>query len=196
MNPMSINLPSLLERFRVFQDFDNDIASYRTLVPWVGPEAYLNIIYRAAPSQLLLAIAEKLRFPAPVFEFLSRYNGANLFSGALNLYGVVEPGRLLNRSDSFSLPPYNIEAANKSWSVEPQQLLVIGVYQFDGSQVCIDRSSGRILFFKRKQTTAELSWTNFEHWLREEISRMSSLFDSDGRRLRPESPTVPHKTTD
>jgi hypothetical protein len=193
---MSIDLQSLLGRFRVFKDLDNDIAFYRTLVPWVGPEAYLNIIYRAAPAQLLSAAAAKLRFPVPVFEFLSQYNGAKLFSGALNLHGVVEPGRLLNRSDSFSLPPYNIEGANRSWSVDPQRLLVIGVYQFDGSQVCIDRSSGRIFLFKKKPTTAGASWTNFESWFREEISRLCSLFDRDGRRLCPESATIPHGTTD
>ena len=135
---MSIDLPRLLDRFRAFQDFDNTIASYRTLVPWVGPEAYLNIIYRGAPPELLSDVGAKLRFPAPVFEFLAKHNGAKLFSGALVLHGVVEPGRLLNRQDSFSLPPYNIEGASRSWRIDPQHLLVIGAYQFDGSPVCIE----------------------------------------------------------
>lgn len=192
---MSVDLPGLLDGFRVFKDFDNDTASYRTLVPWVGPEAYLNIIYRPAPIQLLSAVGAKLHFPDSIFEFLSQYNGAKLFSGALNLCGVVEPGRLLNRRDSFSLPPYNIEGANRSWSVDPERLLVIGSYQFDGSQVCIDRSNGRILLFKRKRVTPELSWELFESWLCKEIIRIRSLFDSDGRRLGPESETTPHGIT-
>jgi hypothetical protein len=189
---MTIDLPSLLERFRVFHDFDNDVAAYRTLVPWVGAEAYLNIVYRPAPSHLLSSVAARLRFPSPILEFLSHYNGANLFSGAINLYGVVEPGRLLNRSDGFSLPPFNIEGANKSWRVDPQHLLVIGSYRFDGSKVCVDRSSGQILFFKRNQIAPGVSWPRFESWLLEEISRLCPLFDYDGRRICPESETVPH----
>jgi hypothetical protein len=188
---MSINLPTLLERFRAFNDFENEVASYRTLVPWVGPEAYLNIIFRGASAQLLSDFAGNLCLPVPIIAFLAQHNGAKLFSGSLNLYGVVEPGRLLNRRDSFSLPPYNIDGANRSWSVDPQRLLVIGGYQFDGSQVCIDRTSGQILFFKKKRATPDHSWTTLESWLQEEISRLCSLFDSDGRRLCPASETVP-----
>ena len=192
---MSIDLLGLLKQFRAVGDFDNDNAFYRTLVPWIGPEAYLNIIYRPAPSHLLSTVAKKLKLPPPVSEFLSLYNGAKLFSGALNLYGIVEPGRLLNRSDSFSLPPYNIEGANRSWSLDPERLLAIGVYQFDGSQVCVDRSSGQTFFFKRNQTAADFSWADFESWLRDEISRLRFLFDSEGRRLCPESATLPHRAT-
>lgn len=191
---MSIDLQRLLDRFRAFKDFDNAIASYRTLVPWVAPEAYLNIIYRPAPPQLLSDVGAKLRFPAPVFELLANYNGAKLFSGSFYLHGIVEPGRLLNRQDGFSMPPYNIEGANRSWRIDPSRLLVIGGYQFDGSHVCIERSTGKILFFEAKQTIAQLTWPNLESWLREEISRLCTLFDTDGRRLWPESETVPRRT--
>ena len=45
---MSFDLSRLLQEFRVYKDFDNETASFRTNVPWLGPEAYLNIIYRPA----------------------------------------------------------------------------------------------------------------------------------------------------
>lgn len=188
---MNIDLPSLLGRFRAFNDFENSVASYRTQVPWVGPEAYLNVIYRPAASHVLSEVGTKLQFPDPIFEFLGQYNGAKMFSGALNLYGVVEAGYLLNRQDSFSLPPFNIEEANRLWQTDPENLLVIGGYRFDGSRVCISRSSGQILLFRKKGREPELSWNYFESWLLEEITRLCSLFDDEGKRLWPESETVP-----
>lgn len=191
---MSIDLPSSLQRFRVYKDFVNETASFRTNVPWIGSEGYLNTIYRPAPTELLAEVAAKLHFPAPVFEFLSQYNGARLFSGGLSLYGVVEPGRLMYRDNGFALPPLNIVGANKFWRVDPERLLVIGVYYFDSSVACIDRSSGQVLYFKKDQTTPELSWPSFDSWLREEIDRLRSLFDADGRILVDVSETVPHGT--
>jgi len=93
---MSIDLLSLISRFRPFDDRENANASFRTRVPWVAPEAYLNIIYKPAPPKLLSEIAGKLSFPLSVIDFLRQHNGAMLFSGSLSLFGVVEPGRLLN----------------------------------------------------------------------------------------------------
>src|ERR1700730_7464063 len=122
---MSIDLLSLVSRFRPFDDRDNANASFRTRVPWVAPEAYLNIVYRPAPEKLLFETAERWSFPPSVVDFLRRQNGAMLFSGSLNLYGVVEPGRALNRREPFSLPAFNIEPENKSWALHPDRLLVI-----------------------------------------------------------------------
>ena len=188
---MDIDLFNLLQRFRELNDFDNETAFFRTNVPWEGPQAYLHTIYRPAPNELLAQVAAKLRFPTPVFEFLSRHNGAILFSGGLSVYGVVEPGSLLRRDNGFALPPFNIEGANKFWSVDPERLLVIGTYYFDSSQACIDRSTGRIFYFKKDQKTPEFSWPSFDSWLREEIARLCSLFDTDGKILVPVSETVP-----
>src|ERR1035438_1486078 len=130
---MSIDLLSLVSHFRPFDDREDANASFRTRVPWLAPEAYLNIVYRPVPLKLLTDVAEKWSFPPPVVDFLSHQNGAMLFSGSLNLYGVVEPDRLLTRQDGFSLPPFNIEPENQSWSFHRDRLLVVGGYKFDSS---------------------------------------------------------------
>jgi hypothetical protein len=107
VNLMSIDLLSVVSSSRRFDDQENVNASFRTRVPWVAPQAYLHIVYKPAPAKLLSEVAERWAFPSVVVDFLSRQNGAMLFSGSLNLYGVVEPTRLLNREDPFSLPPFN-----------------------------------------------------------------------------------------
>jgi len=188
---MSVDLLSLISNFRQFDDQENANAFFRTRVPWVASEAYLNIIYKPAPTKVLSVVAEMWSFPAVVVDFLRHQNGAMLFSGSLNLYGVVEPGRLLNRKDRFSLPPFDIERENKSWLFHPDRLLVVGGYSFDGSRACIDRSDGQIHVFPKRQRIPAVSWGGFDSWLVGEIARLSLLFDADGKRIRPESETKP-----
>jgi hypothetical protein len=188
---MSVDLVNLVSQFRPSDDRENANACFMTRVPWVAPEAYLNIVYKPAPARLLSEVAERWAFPSVVAEFLSRQNGAMLFSGSLNLYGVVGSGRLLNREDRFSLPPFNIERENKSWTFHPDRLLVVGGYKFDGSRACIDRSDGRIHVFQKGQRIPAVSWARFDSWLLGEIARLRIVFDEDGKRTGPESETGP-----
>jgi hypothetical protein len=188
---MSIDLLHLVSGFRRFDDQENANASFRTRVPWVAPEAFLNIVYRPAAARLLSEVADRWSFPSVVVDFLRRQNGAMLFSGALNLYGVVESGRLLNRADRFSLPPFDIERENKSWKFDSERLLVVGGYRFDGSRTCIDRMDGQIHVFRKGQRIPAVSWANFDCWLLGEIGRLCALFDEDGKRIGPESETGP-----
>jgi hypothetical protein len=192
---MSIDLLSLVSRFRRFDDRDNANAFFRTRVPWAAPEAYLNIVYKPAPEKLLFETAERWSFPLSVVDFLRRQNGAMLFSGSLNLYGIVEPGRALNRQEPFSLPAFNIEPENKSWSLHPDRLLVIGGYRFDGSRACTDRSDGKVHVFQKGETIPTASWPSLESWLTIEIRRLSGVFDDEGRRIGLESETGPPKST-
>jgi hypothetical protein len=192
---MSIDLLGLASQFRPLGDCESQVAWFKTLVPWVGPQAYLNIVYKPAQPDLLSKAACRLRFPPAVVDFLTQHNGAMLFSGALNLYGVVAPGRLLNREDRFLLPPFNIEWENSSWSLDPDRLLVVGGYKFDGSRVCIDRSDGTIYVFTKKQQIATASWSTFGRWLDDEIVRLLPAFASDGRMIAPGSETGPPGST-
>jgi hypothetical protein len=192
---MSIDLLKLVSHFRPFEDRENTNAWFRTLVPWVGPEAFLNIVYKPASPSLLSDVARKCRFPAAVVEFFTHQNGAMLFSGSLNLYGIVEPGRLLNREDRFTLPPFNIERENESRSFDRDRFLVLGGYKFGGSRVCVDRSDEHVHVFSKRQQTPIASWPDFDRWLTSEITRLCGLFDNDGRRTAPESDTGPPEST-
>ena len=60
----------MLAKFEPASDFDNDVASFKTLVPWIGPEAYFNIIFYPAPERLLSEVANKLMFPPVLTDLL------------------------------------------------------------------------------------------------------------------------------
>jgi len=194
---MTINLLNLLSEFRVVTDHESQTAFFRTHVPWVAPEAYLHMIFKPAARDVLADAAQRQRIP-PVFqEFLAIQNGAILFSGALSIYGVVHPGQPLERSATFSRLPFSIESENSDWRpYDPDRFLAIGGYGFDGSRACIDRRSLQIALFQRGEagllSTPLLSWKSLEQWVREEISRLSALFDANGKRLVNESQTLPH----
>lgn len=188
---MSIRLLELISRFRPVDDRESHVAWFRTLVPWVAPEAYLNVVYKPAPQRLLDVVGTKLRFPADVVDFFGQQNGAMLFSGALNIYGVVEAGQLLTREDRFSLPPFNIERENGYWKLDRDRLLVIGGYRLDGSRACIDRSDSHVHVFKKGQQTPVRSWNSLEQWVVYEVDRLGALFEHDGKRTGSESETGP-----
>src|SRR5215471_16606469 len=192
-----VDLLTLLSKFQVAHDRESPLAFFRTNVPWVAPEAFLNVIFKPAPANVLSDVGARMKMPSPVLEFLRRHNGAMLLSGSLNLYGVVPKGEPLKRSDPFSLPPFNIEAENRSWPPPDRgRFLKIGGYGFDGSGVCIDRKSLCIVVFRRGKQEPYCSWPSLDDWLDNEIRRLSELFDSSGRLLVDGSKTLPSPSTE
>ena len=137
--------------------------------------------------------------PSTLIAFFEKQNGAILFSGALHVYGVHPAGQLLNREDDFSRLPFNIETENDNWPpVNRKQFLAIGGYGFDGSHVCIDRTNSRLYLFQRGveglAKVPSCCWENIEGWIVGEIGRLSTMYDSHGKRIVDERLTVPHTT--
>ena len=193
---MMVELLSLLSKFRVLNDRESEAAYFRTNIPWVGSQAYLNIVFKPAPPEVLVDTAGRLGMPGSLVEFLQIQNGAILFSGALSVCGVHRPGQLLNREQPFSQLPFNIEDENDDWPPnDPERFLSLGGYSFDGSEVCIDRGDSRIYLFQRDEealaSSPSASWRSLEEWITSEISRLSFLFSHDGHRLAAESQTLP-----
>jgi hypothetical protein len=185
----------LIAKFQEVDNRESGVAQFYTRVPWVAPDAYLNILFKPAPAKVLSLVGAKMRIPAPVLELLAQHNGASFLSSSLSLYGVVREGQLLNRSDPFSLPPFDIESENLSWPPpDRDRFLKIGGYGFDGSGVCIDRHDLRIVVFRRRKKEPYSSWLSLELWLDSEIHRLSELFDSSGKCLVEESQTLPSPT--
>lgn len=196
---MSVEILSLLSAFRSRADEESQLAYFRVPVSWLGPHAYLNIVFKPCPQSLLAEAARRLRMPSPLIDFLKLQNGASLFAGALGIYGVRSPGQLLKRDERLFHLPFDIEEENYSWPpFDCGRLLAIGGYGFDGSTVCIDRSDLRVHLFRRGDhilsATASASWRDLDEWISNEISRLSSFFDQDGKRLVDESLTVPPAT--
>jgi hypothetical protein len=139
-------------------------------------------------------VANKLRIPAVLVDFLTRQNGARLFSGSLFIFGVVRAGQLLNRSAPFSLPPLNIEAENSEPAkYSRSRFLAFGAYGFDGSVLCIDRLDERVILFHRNSNTPVAVWPSVDECVISEVSRLCVLFDQRGKILVDESKTLPSK---
>lgn len=186
------DLLAMLSKFEAVNDRESKTAFFRTHVPWVAPEAYLNIVYRPADNKTLSAVAAKLRIPDSWVQFLAQNNGASLFSAHLYILGVVRQGTLLSRNDHWSLPPFDIEQSNVI--AKPLNLtrhLIIGSYGFDGSRVCIDRGDASVHVFHKGEPKPYAFWTSPEQWLHSEIQRLSNLFDSKGKLLQDGSMTLP-----
>lgn len=193
---MPVDLLTALSSYEVVDDQDSEIAVFRTRVPWVGPLAYLHIIYKPAPRLVLKEVAQKLRMPPPTIQLLARHNGAHLFSGALTIFGVRAPGQLLNRGDPFLAPPFDIESENNELKrVDRSQFLGVAGYGFDGSIVCIDRFDAHLSLFRRDDATPLISWRHLDEWLSSEVARLSLLFDRRGKRLVDEAETVPRNAS-
>jgi hypothetical protein len=191
-----IKVLNLLSGFENVKDHESEKAFFRTHVPGVGPLAYLHVIFKPAPEDVLPDAARKLRMPTALVEFLRLQNGATLFSGALSVYGVHRPGQLLHREDPFFDLPFNIELENYNWPpADKARFLAMGGYGFDGSGVCIDRNDSKVYLFERGQQTLlpepSCSWPSLDGWLTNEIARLSMLFDNQGRRVVDESQTLP-----
>jgi hypothetical protein len=187
-----VDLFQLTAKFQALNNRETDVASFHTHVPWVAPEAYLNIIYRPARPEVLAEVSARIKMPPPLRDLLARYNGAILLSGSLSLFGAVPQGQLLGRSEPSLLPPYNIESENRSWPPpDRNRFLKVGGYGFDGSGVCIDREDLKVVVFRRKEREPHCSWQTIDEWLDSEIRRLSVLFDVSGRPLVDESKTLP-----
>jgi hypothetical protein len=193
---MTVDLRDLVSQFREANDRESESAYFRTHVPWVAPLAYFNIIYKPALGDVLREAISRLDIPPVFAQFLAVQNGAILFSGALSIYGVLRPGQLLNRSEPFSLPPFDIDDENLNWpSCDPERFLAIAGYGFDGSRVCIDRRNLDIHLFQRGERelkrTPAANWKDLDGWLTSEVVRLSCLFDHEGHRLTNEAETLP-----
>jgi hypothetical protein len=159
----------------------------------VAPEAYLNIVYKPADAKTLSSVSAQLQIPEPWIRFLAQTNGAILFSAYLYIFGVVEEGTLLDRSDPFLLPPINMETPNCGLQLDRKQYLQVGSYGQDGSLVCIDRQGLNVQVFHKGSKKSYASWANAEDWLSGEVQRLANLFDRRGKLLVDGSHTLPNQ---
>lgn len=186
-----VDLLKLVGKFQAKNDRESNTAFFRTHVPWVAPEAYLNTIFKPAAPEALSEVNNRLRMPDPILELLKQHNGAILLSRSLSLFGVVGKGQLYNRSDPFSLPPYNIETENLSGIPDRDRFLKVGGYRYDGSGAYIDRQTLEIVLFREGEKKPCCSWPTLDDWLNTEIRRLTGLFDASGKRLVDEAQTLP-----
>jgi hypothetical protein len=192
---MTLDLLNLLAKFRANENVETPIAHFLTKTPWVAPEAYLHIVYKAASRSLVDQVASELRFPSAMREFYDLWNGGWFFNGGFSIYGCVEEGMLLDRSNRFALPPFNIRDLNFSIRGVSGNLVAVGTYRYDGSVVCVHRETGQTVCFVGTSIREErMRWNSLEQWIHQEIERIGFLFDENGRLLVGKENILPSRT--
>jgi hypothetical protein len=180
------------------QVLETDLAIRIKNLHWIGPLAYFHVVYRPVSSLLVAEVGQRLKFPNSLRAFYQACNGMDLYAGTIRLFGCVEKGTPLDRSDPLSLPPLSITDMNQQF-VSPRysrEVLSIGTYSYDRSLLCIDRQSERVTCYRGEDLRYERkSWPTIEDWLVSEQTRLSFLFSPDGRLLGTERLGLPDQNT-
>jgi hypothetical protein len=190
-----INLLELLHLTRNSNLIESKTAYFNQNVPSIAPEAYLHTIFKPLPAPVVSALPHFRELPAIWKDFFAIQNGADLFSGAISLYGLHPHGQMLSRKGGLdSRLPFDLanESSNRP-PPNPKENLKIGGYGFDGSLVCLNRKDESISVFRRDGSELIALWHSPTSWLTNEIARIGMLFDSSGNRLGDEIETRPIK---
>ena len=172
---------------------ESSTAFFYNFAPWIAPEAYLHIVFRGASKDALDEVGRReMRLPEGWLDTLSNQNGASFFSGAIDIFGLHSPGALLDRTNIYERLPFNIESESRSWPVRPVERYVrIGGYGYDGTGAVLDRESGEVFAIPRKSETVLQKWPDADTWINLELTRLITLFDSEGRIQVTGEETVP-----
>ena len=188
---MPLDLKQILDADGWSLEFENETAFFYNNASWIASMAYVHIIYKPQTTDVLEQVGTRLELPARWMEFLSVQNGANLFSGALFIYGAPGTKALLNRSDPLNIGAFSLTNMNEEkWSAdEHSATTIIGGYGFDGTHVVLDKRTGEVS--ARNCETIHRKWSGSEEWLFEEYARLSFLHDRSGKLLVAQKFTLP-----
>jgi len=188
---MELNLIHLLRLTRE-PAFSSNAASYYVHLPELAPFGYLHTIFIAPKEETLRQCADRLRMPEGLRRFFTFQNGADLFFNSLSLFGILEPGRLLSRTNDRIQAPFDLEDMNRQHRLPPEgEWILIGSYGFDGTQLLFHRLTEKIQAVERKHRHRVSEWADFDTYLQDEIGRLSSLFSEAGKLLVDKKYTVP-----
>jgi hypothetical protein len=131
-----------------------------------------------------------IEIPKIYRELLTEVNGAIFFSGALALHGVVKN---ISRVGADVWQPFNIADLNSF--EKPQDasndLFFFGSYNWDGSLLYVDLTSGFVFRCGRVSCKPLNKWNSLMSMLIEELGRLEELFDNNGNAFDDQIPTIP-----
>ncbi|WP_157003159.1 SMI1/KNR4 family protein [Ralstonia sp. A12] len=130
-----------------------------------------------------------ITIPSVFADFLRSMNGLTAFSGAFCIYGArLSLDRLSKDAYPYPLGSPNLLERPKGAS---SNMLFIGGYGWDGSNLYIEIDTGKIFRCPRKSVETLNEWPDFWSMLISEVRRISTLYESDGRKKSLSEPTVP-----
>jgi hypothetical protein len=164
-------------------------------VPHVAPEAWFHELYKGLDEETIYDYEKQfpVKFPRVYREFLRMYNGINIFSDSLRIWGLR---RSYERTGEGIYQPYELLLLNSERPKGcPASWLFFGSYRWDGSRMTFDTAAGienRRVFRVAQYSTKVLNeWDSFEKWLSSEVERLSKMYDENGVKLDKKAPTTP-----
>jgi hypothetical protein len=192
----------LLQTINILKKWENKskkILSNGTIqichVPHVGDEAWLHKLYVGLDENQIEQLQNSIpvSLPESYKELLKHYNGLNIFSNSLCIWGY----RSLNyRTGEESIQPYclfteNLERAKNC----PETWLYFGSYSWDGSKVFINTKGGfeinKVYRTNMHDVEIQNEWPDIWTWLLSETQRLSKMFDENGVEFDEDNPTTP-----
>jgi hypothetical protein len=160
-------------------------------VPHIGPEAWFHIIYPKIKKHQIEEIEKEISqsLPEDFKAFLLTTNGINTFSDNISIYGKRTS---YVRLGDEAIQPYDLaDHHNESKRYFPEHYLIIGSYGWDGTNIVYDLQNSQIYRCERYSSRKLNVWENLEIFLKEEIIRLTKLFDENGIEYDKDAPTTP-----
>lgn len=175
----------------------NDIEGRAELIghiPAVAPHAYLFTLYNKLDSGMIapIQIAMGRTIPTDLRQYLGICNGANYFVNQMAMMGRRES---YARTGSESYQPYCLVSANTDERPRllPDEYIVIGYYQYDGSLLCLSAVSGAVVRYDAEALQLMNSWVGLWIMLSMELERLDSMYDEQGCIMFDGMDTTPQK---
>jgi hypothetical protein len=160
-------------------------------VPHIAPKAWFHIKYAPLTLNQISEMEQDLSndFPVEVKQFLLTSNGLNIFSDSLSIYGKRTS---YSRNVDEAKQPYDlVDLHNEVAEYLPKNYIVIGSYSWDGSHIVCDLNLNTIHRCEQDSGKILNTWNSLSDFLREEIARLTKLFDEYGVEYDEDVPTTP-----
>ncbi len=162
--------------------------------PFRGNQAWLNKIYPVITNEDIIELSKMLRtdIPNEYVNFLTTFsNGLNILLSTFSLYGLRKE---LGRSIEASRQPYSIITPNIHERPDnaEEYYFFIGGYNWDGSHLYIDKETNKVHCCERYDATSRKSWNSLEEMVIDEIKRIYTLFDENGKELDENKEIIPY----
>jgi len=163
----------------------------------VAPLAWLHTIFKGLNNAELSKLESKLDTDIPIEykAFLKQTNGLHLFNTSFNLFGLRET---YNRNSELeNRLPFSLSTKNtieKPLNV-PEEYFIIGSYDWDGSNLYIDKSTNKVYRSEKGSVKALNEWANLHEMISFELDRLISQHNKDGTEINTTEPKTPRASS-
>lgn len=162
--------------------------------PHIGTEAWFHEIYLPSLNEdeiKHIATSLKVDLPDDYIEFFKEFNGINIFSDELSIWGLRKSYK---RTGDEVYQPYDVITHNQELRAKkPGSVLVVGSYSYDNSLIAYNLADSKTKVFRYNSSKFKVlnTWQSLTELLESEVKRLSRLFDEKGVKINKNASTVP-----